>query len=102
VPLRRKVDSTELRETWQPKLWLLLGGLVLLGAYLVGFITKNSDEVDVHFVLGSARVSLIWVILLSLAIGVLAGLLVSQLYRRRTATRSTRPVAAPPPESPPG
>jgi arginine exporter protein ArgO len=39
--------------------------------------------VHVHFVLGTAGVSLIWLILLSLGLGVLLGVLTSQLYRRR-------------------
>ena len=37
----------------------------------------------VHFVLFSARTSVIWVILLTLAIGLVGGLLLSQLVRRR-------------------
>jgi len=35
-------------------------------------------------VLGTARVSLIWLILLSVALGLLLGVLLSQLYRRRS------------------
>ena len=44
---------------------------------------ENNKQVSVHFVFATARISLIWTILLSLAIGLLAGLLSSQLYRRR-------------------
>ena len=38
----------------------------------------------VHFVLFSAHTSVIWVILLTLTIGVVGGLLLSQLVRRRS------------------
>jgi hypothetical protein len=37
----------------------------------------------VHFVLFSAHTSVIWVILLTLAIGFVGGILLSQLMRRR-------------------
>jgi uncharacterized integral membrane protein len=97
---RRKLDKDAL-ETWQPKLWAILGALILLVAYLVAFVTKNNSEVDVDFVLVSAQVSLIWGILLTLAIGVLVGLLVSQAYGRRAPRPGPRDQARPP-EPPPG
>ena len=80
---RPQLDTAELHETWQPKLWGLLVGLALIVAYVVAFVVENHKQVNVHFVVATARVSLIWVILLSLAIGLLGGLLLSQLYRRR-------------------
>jgi uncharacterized integral membrane protein len=81
VPLGRR--RKEVSETWQPKLWLILIALLLVGAYLFAFAVKNDDEVQVDFVVGSARTSLIWTILLSLVLGLAAGVLLSQLYRRR-------------------
>lgn len=81
--LRRKGLDPETRETFQPRLWLVVGGLVLLLAYVVAFIAQNNKSVTVHFVLVSAKTSVIWLILLSLAIGLIAGLLLSQLERRR-------------------
>jgi uncharacterized SAM-binding protein YcdF (DUF218 family) len=38
----------------------------------------------VHFVFATARVSLIWLILLALAVGLLGGILLAQLERRRS------------------
>jgi len=74
-----------------PRVWFRLVLLALLVAYLVAFIAENAKRVHVHFVLATARVSLIWVILLSLAIGVLAGLGLPALYRnRRRARRQAR------------
>ncbi len=75
--------AREFGRTWQPRLWALLGTLVLIVAYVIAFVVGNDKEVKVSFVLGSATTSLIWVILLSLAIGLLVGVLLSQLYRRR-------------------
>lgn len=70
-------------ETWQPKLWLILIALLLVAGYLFAFAVKNDDEIQVDFVVGSARTSLIWTILLSLVLGLVVGVLLSQLYRRR-------------------
>jgi uncharacterized integral membrane protein len=82
-PRRPTIDSAELHETWQPRLWGVLIGLALLVAYVIAFILQNRKQVNLHFVFATASVSLIWLILLSLLIGVLGGLLLSQLYRRR-------------------
>lgn len=84
----RKGIDPQTRETFQPRLWLIVGGLILLGAYVVAFIAENNKRVTIHFVLASAQTSVIWVLLLSLAIGFAAGLLVSQLERRRRRNKS--------------
>src|SRR5436309_715936 len=70
-------------ETWQLLLYLKLLVLLLAAAYVVAFVIENHKETTVHFVFKTTRVSLIWLILLSLAIGMLGGVLLSQLYRRR-------------------
>jgi uncharacterized integral membrane protein len=61
------------------KLVLLLAGT----AYVIAFVLQNNEQVDVDFVFAKTQISLTWVILISLAIGLLAGVLLSQLYRRR-------------------
>ena len=68
---------------WQPRLYLRIIVLGLLIAYGIAFVLENNKNVHVHFVLGTAHVSLIWLILLSVALGLFFGVLVSQLYRRR-------------------
>jgi uncharacterized integral membrane protein len=81
--LRRKGLDPDARETFQPRLWLTFGALLLIVLYLVAFVAENSRSVKVHFVLFTARTSVIWLILLSLVIGLVGGLLLSQLERRR-------------------
>jgi uncharacterized integral membrane protein len=81
--LRRKGIDPETRETFQPRLWLIVAGLALIVAYLAAFIAQNNKSVRVHFVFYTGQTSVIWLILLSLAIGLVAGLLLSQLERRR-------------------
>jgi uncharacterized integral membrane protein len=83
----RRIDREDLEE-WQPRLWLVLVGLLLLAAYVIAFIVKNRDRVTIDFVLFDATISLIWLILLGVGLGFLGGVLLSQLYRRRRRTRS--------------
>ncbi len=75
------------RRTFQPGLWLrlILGGGTLV--YLVLFIGLNTRKVKVSFVFGETRVSLIWVVLLSGALGLVLGVLASQLHRFRRRHR---------------
>lgn len=84
-------SGTEKPSQWQPKLYVLLVALLLLIAYLIAFIVKNDDRISIDFVFGSANSSPIWLIILSLAIGLVLGVLLSQLYRRRA--RPSRSVA---------
>jgi uncharacterized integral membrane protein len=83
LPGRKQIDTDELQENWQPKLYVRLIALVVLSAYAIAFVLENRNSVNVHFVLATASVSLIWLILLAIAIGVAAGILIAQLDRRR-------------------
>jgi uncharacterized integral membrane protein len=85
--LRRNVDT----EQWQPRLWAVLVGLTLLALYVIAFVVKNDDQIQIDFVLFKATVSLIWTIVFILALGILAGVLLSQLYRRRRGKRAREP-----------
>ena len=71
------------RETFQPGLWSRLIGIGIVVIYLLLFVVLNTRHVEVSFVFASTKVSLIWVILLSLAAGVALGVLLSQLHRFR-------------------
>jgi uncharacterized integral membrane protein len=82
MPRLGRLDEERIRE-FQPRLWAKLILLVLIGVYVLAFIIENSKKVHLHFVLFTATVSLIWLILLNVAIGILGGVLLSQLYRRR-------------------
>jgi uncharacterized integral membrane protein len=70
-----------------------LVALALLIAYAVAFILENGKAVSVHFVFGTAHVSLVWLILLSIAVGLLGGLLLPRLERRwsRRSHESAQP-----------
>ena len=78
-------------ESWQVLLYLKLLLLLLAVAYAVAFVIENHKQTSVHFVFKTTRVSLIWLILLSLAIGVVGGMLLSQLHRRRRRDERREP-----------
>jgi uncharacterized integral membrane protein len=80
---RRRTEPAQIDESWQPRLYLRLLALGLLVAYAIAFVLENRTTVNVHFVFATASVSLIWLVLLALAVGVLGGILLGQLERRR-------------------
>ena len=59
---------------------LILGGLALV--YLIVFVIENRKKVSVHWVGGTTHSSLVWVIVVSFALGVLCGVMLSRLRRR--------------------
>jgi uncharacterized integral membrane protein len=83
LPRRTRLDTDEIQENWQPKLYGRLIALGLLIAYAIAFVLENRSRVHIHFVFATASVSLIWLVLLAIAIGVAGGILLAQLDRRR-------------------
>jgi len=79
---RRLFGGGELAD-WQPRLYAILISLVLILVYVIAFIVENSRKIKIDFVLFDTHTSLIWLMILLLAIGFLGGVLLSQLYRRR-------------------
>ena len=80
---RPRIDTEEVGDRWQPRLYLRLILLGLLVAFAIAFILENRKQVNVHFVLATASVSLVWLILVALGVGLLGGILLAQLERRR-------------------
>jgi uncharacterized integral membrane protein len=78
------------RSDWQLRLYLRLAVLMLAVAYLIAFVIKNKKDTSVDFVFASTKVSLIWMILLTLAFGLVGGVLLSQLHRHRHQRREAR------------
>jgi uncharacterized integral membrane protein len=80
---RQREAADQIDEQWQPRLYARWIALAIVVAYGIAFILENGKHVSVHFVFHTTRVSLVWVILLSLALGAVGGILLSQLERRR-------------------
>ena len=78
-------------DEWQGRLWAVLVGLLLIAVYLIAFVVKNDDRIEIDFVLFKSTVSLIWEIVFILGLGVLGGVLLSQLYRRRRGDQRPEP-----------
>jgi uncharacterized integral membrane protein len=69
--------------TWQPWLYAKLALLLIVIAWAIAFVAKNTRQIKIDFVFTDANVRVIWTILLLLAIGLVNGVLLSQLYRYR-------------------
>jgi uncharacterized integral membrane protein len=63
--------------------WVQLAAIGLVALYTILFIVLNTHRAKVSFVFASTKISVIWVILLSLAVGFVLGVLGGRLYRRR-------------------
>jgi len=87
---RPSIDTDALQENWQPRLYGRLVAIVLLAAYAIAFVLENRKHVSLHFVFATAKVSLVWLILLGLAVGFVTGILLSQLERRRRRRRAAQ------------
>ena len=75
------------RRSFQPGLWTRLVPLGVVAAYLILFVAFNTRTTKVDFVFASSRISTIFLILLPFAIGVVLGVLISQLYRHSKRRR---------------
>jgi uncharacterized integral membrane protein len=69
--------------TWQPWLYVKIGLLLLVLVWGIAFVVENNKQINVHFVLATAKVNQLWAMLLLFAVGLLGGVLISQLYRHR-------------------
>jgi uncharacterized integral membrane protein len=75
------------RRTFQPGLWTRLVPIGVVGVYAILFIAFNTRMAKVDFVFTSTRLSTIFLILLPLGIGIVLGVLLSQLYRHSKRRR---------------
>ena len=80
-------------------LYAVIGVLAIAALYVIGFVIKNSKNVSVDFVLFSAGVPLITLMVVMLLFGaVLGAALTLALARRRSpSARAAAPVTPPPP-----
>jgi uncharacterized integral membrane protein len=83
LPAAESAPESDSPSTWQPWLYIRLALVGLVIVYVVAFIVKNSDRIKIDFVFADTDVHLIWALLLVLGLGILFGVLLSQLYRHR-------------------
>jgi uncharacterized integral membrane protein len=88
-------------------LYGVVGVLAVAALYVIGFVIKNSKQVSVDFVVFSAGVPLITLMVVMLLFGALLGVALTLLLARRRAPKpggsapgatTTPPPVAPPPD----
>jgi len=84
------------------RLYALLAAAALVVIYLVAFIVSNARSVKVSFVVASGHVSLIWVMLGALLVGVILGVAAVELRRRAGGRQSKDASRAMPSSMSPG
>jgi uncharacterized integral membrane protein len=72
----------EPRQRNEARAWLIVVAIAIVVGYLIWFAIDNTHTVNVHWVVGTTQSRLIWVILVTLLLGVLIGWL-ARLYGRR-------------------
>ena len=76
-------------------MYALLAIAALLIIYLVAFVVANSNSVEVSFVVADAHASLIWVMLVCTAIGVVIGIVLTKLWGRTRGVRTSSTASGP-------
>ncbi len=72
------------RRTW---LYTWAGAVVALLVILIALVIANTRTVEVDWVFGSSRQSLVWIILVAAILGWLLGIATSVIFRFRTRRR---------------
>ena len=87
--------AREVREGPEQGRYVALAVAAVLALYVVGLIVANYKTVRVSFVIASAPIPLLWLIVLCVALGVgLGWILRGRHERRRSARRPTSPGGA--------
>ena len=84
----QKSPDEQPEEAWQPQLWSKLTLLVIVVCFGVALVVANSSKVKISFLFTSINVSKIWLIMLCFVLGLLSGVLLSQVHRHRKAKRA--------------
>jgi uncharacterized integral membrane protein len=96
VPRQRPADSAAAVETRGERfrrkahrigLYLYAFFIVALLVCLVALAVANTDKVEFSWVVGSVKVSLVWIVIFSAILGWLLGIVTSMVFRWRTRAR---------------
>ena len=78
------------RKAHRTGLYLYAFLTVVLLVCVVALAVANMDKVEFSWVVGSARVSLVWIVIFSAILGWLLGIVTSLVFRWRTRARRRR------------
>ena len=96
VPRQRPADSAAAVETRGERfrrkahrigLYLYAFFIVALLVCLAALVVANTDKVEFSWVVGSVRVSLVWIVIFSAILGWLLGIVTGVVFRWRTRAR---------------
>src|SRR5581483_8099359 len=73
-----------------PRFYATLAAFLFFIAYSIAFIVGNDKHIPIDFVFATANVSVVWMILLLLAVGLVGGILLVELYRHQRSRRPPR------------
>jgi len=74
-----------------PRFYATLAAFLFFVGYSIAFIVGNSKTISIDFVFATARVSVIWMVVLLLAVGFVGGILLVELYRHRRREEPRQP-----------
>ena len=72
------------RGAHRTRLYIYAGLAVALLVVLIALVIANTGRVEVSWVVGSASVSLVWLVIVSAILGLLLGMVLGALFRWRT------------------
>ncbi len=85
APVREESHVESIRRHAQrTKLYLWAGGAAALLVVVVALVIANTRQVEVSWVFGSTRQSLVWIIVATALLGWLLGIATSIIFRFRT------------------
>jgi uncharacterized integral membrane protein len=82
--------SHEIREGPEQRRYITLALVALLVLYVVGLIIANAKSVSISFVLGSASISLLWLIILCVLMGMAIGWILRGRWQRTRTPKATK------------
>jgi uncharacterized integral membrane protein len=74
------------RKAHRTRLYVYAGVAVALFVFLTALVIANTGHVKASWVVGSASVSLVWLVLFSAILGLLLGMVLGALFHWRTRT----------------
>jgi uncharacterized integral membrane protein len=87
LPAEETPWGRRLRHTHRTGLWAAMIGAIAVLVYIILLIVENSHPVTVHYVFGTGRTRLIWLIIVCGILGWFWGIATSFIIRRRTRRR---------------
>jgi uncharacterized integral membrane protein len=88
---KSKKRGAEFEEQWQPKLWSKIIILTVVGLYGIALIVANGKQVaHISLLVDKVQVSTIYLVLACFLVGLVCGVLSSQLYRHRKNARKPK------------